>query len=90
MSVSVDERITVQITVLSRIGEERVHEYGHIVLSTSEQSEGTLNWQSEDGTYTGFLQSSDEGILWIRGHHTRDSEPVAAMRVAFALGTHGT
>jgi hypothetical protein len=29
----------------------------------------------------------DEGVTWIRGHHEADSKEVAALRVAYALGS---
>lgn len=78
-----------KITVLSRIGDERLHEYGHTVMSDAEATKGlpgTYRWESEDGIWSGLVRASDEGILWIRGHHVWDSKEVQAMRVAYALG----
>lgn len=35
----------------------------------------------------GWIDDGDEGVAWIRGHHAPDSKEVAAMLVAYALGS---
>lgn len=38
------------------------------------------------GSETGHvLRYTDEGVRWIRGHHTRDSEAVRALRAVAAV-----
>jgi hypothetical protein len=75
------------ITVLSRVNGELISEHG-IVYAHDGYGDG-YRWSPADGTMpnTAFVvRYEDEGITWIRDHHTSDSAAVRALRVAHALG----
>lgn len=71
------------VTVLSPVDEEIITERGYIYIGLTSDR---LRFRSEDSSYDGFL-TGDEGINWIAGHHAPDSKEIAALKVAYALGT---
>lgn len=70
-------------TVISTVDEEIIAERGYIYISLTSNK---LRFRSEDSSYDSFL-TGDEGINWITGHHAPDSKEIAALKVAYVLGT---